>query len=94
MAIYVNFAGNQATFDLAEVVPLHAGKELVIELWDPDSGNNRVTIKEPDGTLPQCTWNSTDGRSGGPMGCNITFGNLVQRQPHADSNPDRQRLRL
>ncbi|MGB5379529.1 MAG: pilus assembly protein TadG-related protein [Acidimicrobiia bacterium] len=74
MAIYANFAGNQATFDLAEVVPLHAGKELVIELWDPDSGNNRVTIRQPDGSLPQCTWSATDGRSGGPMGCDIGFG--------------------
>lgn len=74
MAIYANFAGNRATFDLAEVAGVHAGKDLVIELWDPDSGNNGVRIEDPYGTLPTCTWNSTDGRSGGPMGCDISYG--------------------
>jgi len=73
MAIYANFAGNQATFNLAEVPQVHAGKDLVIELWDPDSGNNGVRIEMPDGTLPDCTWTSTDGRSG-PLGpCDISY---------------------
>lgn len=74
MSIYVNFDTSSATFNLAEVYPVHAGKELVIELWDPDSGNNGVEIRLPDGTLPTCTWNSTDGRSGGPMPCDISYG--------------------
>jgi len=66
MAIYANFSGNQATFNLAEVYPVHAGKQLVIELWDPDSGNNNVEIRLPDGSLPNCTWTSTDpARPGG-----------------------------
>ncbi len=74
MAIYVNFAGSSATFNLAEVYPVHAGKQLVIELWDPDSGNNGVEIRLPDGTLPSCTWSNLDGsRSGGPMPCDINF---------------------
>ena len=74
MAVYVNFSGNTSTFNLAEVYPVHAGKELVIELWDPDSGNNGVEIYMPDGTLPQCTWNSTDGRSGALGPCDINYG--------------------
>ncbi len=73
MAVYVNFDGNTSTFNLAEVYPVHAGKELVIELWDPDSGNNGVEIYRPDGTLPQCTWSATDGRSGGPGACDINY---------------------
>ena len=74
MAVYVNFDGNTSTFNLAEVYPVHAGKELVIELWDPDSGNNGVEIYMPDGTLPQCSWTATDGRSG-PLGpCDINYG--------------------
>jgi len=73
MAIYANFAGNQATFNLAEVPQVHAGKDLVIELWDPDSGNNGVRIEMPDGTLPACTWTSTDGRSGALGPCDISY---------------------
>jgi len=73
MAVYVNFAASQATFNLAEVPQVHAGKDLVIELWDPDSGNNGVRIEMPDGTLPDCTWTSTDGRSGALGGCDISY---------------------
>ncbi|MFV2000319.1 MAG: pilus assembly protein TadG-related protein [Acidimicrobiia bacterium] len=73
MAVYVNFASSQATFNLAEVPQIHAGKDLVIELWDPDSGNNGVRIEMPDGTLPDCTWTSTDGRSGSLAGCDISY---------------------
>jgi putative Flp pilus-assembly TadE/G-like protein len=73
MAIYANFPGNQATFNLAEVPEVHAGKELVIELWDPDSGNNGVRIEMPDGTLPDCSWTATDGRSGALAPCDISY---------------------
>ena len=73
MAIYANFAGNEATFNLAEVPDVHAGKQLVIELWDPDSGNNGTRINMPDGTLPPCSWSATDGRSGTLGGCNINY---------------------
>jgi hypothetical protein len=74
MAVYVNFASNKATFNLAEVPEVHKGKELVIELWDPDSGNSGVRIETPTGALPDCSWNSTEGSdSGGALiPCNIT----------------------
>ncbi len=65
MAVYVNFASNQATFNLAEVPEVHAGKDLVIELWDPDSGNSGVRIELPDGTLPDCSWSGTEGSGTG-----------------------------
>ena len=71
MSIYANFPGGNATFDLAEVYPVHAGKELVIELWDPDSGNESVSILKPDGNGPSCTWTSTDGHSGSSPTCDI-----------------------
>jgi len=64
-AVYVNFASNQATFTLAEVPVVHAGKDLVIDLWDPDSGNSGVRMEMPDGTLPLCTWTSADGNGSG-----------------------------
>ncbi|MEZ5176209.1 MAG: TadE/TadG family type IV pilus assembly protein [Acidimicrobiia bacterium] len=73
MAIYANFAGNQATFNLAEVPEVHRGKDLVIELWDPDSGNNGVRVELPDGSLPDCSWTATDGRSGALAPCDFNF---------------------
>jgi hypothetical protein len=74
MSVYVNLSGNTSQFNLAEVYPVHAGKDLVIELWDPDSGNNGIQINRPDGTLPTCSWSNLDGsRSGGPMPCDINF---------------------
>jgi len=74
MAVYVNFSGSNATFNLAEVQPVHAGKQLVIELWDPDSGNNGVEIRLPDGSLPQCSWsNLDDSRGQDNIPCDINF---------------------
>jgi hypothetical protein len=74
MAVYVNFSGSSATFNLAEVQPVHAGKQLVIELWDPDSGNNGVEIRLPDGSLPQCSWhNLDDSRGQDNIPCDINF---------------------
>ncbi|MCL1595725.1 MAG: Tad domain-containing protein [Actinomycetia bacterium] len=73
MSIYANFTSSKATFNLARVPEVHAGKDLVIELWDPDSGNNGVRIEMPDGTLPPCTWTATDGRSGSLAPCDISY---------------------
>ncbi len=71
MSIYVNFSGQTATFDLAEVQPVHAGKEMVVELWDPDSGNIKTEIFKPDGTSPSCTWSAT-GATYDP--CSVSYG--------------------
>jgi hypothetical protein len=65
MAVYVNFSGNTSTFNLAEVQEVHAGKELVIELWDPDSGNDGTQIFMPNGSSPPCTWSNPSGTRGG-----------------------------
>ena len=74
MAVYVNFDGNTSTFNLAEVQQVHAGKDLVIELWDPDSGNNGVQIFMPDGTSPPCDWSNLDGSRGASLvACDINF---------------------
>ncbi len=73
MAVYVNFSGNQATLDLAEVQDVHAGKDLVIELWDPDSGNAGTAIIMPDGTLPPCTWNKIGEAENTLTNCDINY---------------------
>jgi hypothetical protein len=82
MAIYVNFANNQATFDLAEVAEVHAGKELVIELWDSDSGIDNVRVRPPTGTTP-CTWTATTGQSGSHAAdCDIPTGSYNFNDHH------------
>ncbi len=74
MALYVNFASNSATFDLAEVAEVHAGKQLVIELWDSDSGIGNVAVKTPNGSGPACTWTASTGQSGSESDCSIPTG--------------------
>jgi hypothetical protein len=73
MAIYANFTAASATFPLAEVQPVHAGKQLVIELWDPDSGNNGTTVRFPDASIPTCTWSNIDGSQGATQSCAISY---------------------
>jgi hypothetical protein len=73
MAVYVNFATNEATLNLAEVQPVHAGKDLVIELWDPDSGNQGTAIIMPDGSMPPCSWNKIGQPASDLPTCNITY---------------------
>jgi Flp pilus assembly protein TadG len=73
MAVYVNFASNSATFDLAEVPEVHAGKDLVIDLWDSDSGIGNVLVRAPGGSTA-CTWTATSGQGGTSNTCNIPTG--------------------
>ena len=56
MSIYANVNAGLTNFFLAEVAELHAGKRLVIELFDPGdaSGDNLLTIVDPSGESPPC----------------------------------------
>ena len=95
MAIYANFTGSSAQFNLAEVPQVHAGKDLVIELWDADSGNNGVRIELPDGTLPQCSAVATDGRdSGGLIACDINFNNDLSPTGGGSFDDDHLQIRI
>lgn len=83
MAVYVNFSANTARLNLAEVQDVHAGKDLVIELWDPDSGNNGTTIIMPDGSLPPCSWSNLDGPEGGTLAaCDINYASNLFNNKH------------
>ena len=72
MAIYANFA-DITTFYMAEVDPIHAGKYLVIDLWDPGDarGNHSIEILHPNGSVPPCDWVSSNGSSASPASCEI-----------------------
>jgi hypothetical protein len=74
MAVYVNFPGSHPTLNLAEVQPVHAGKDMVIELWDPDSGNTGTHILKPSGAsgdTPTCDWIDSGGGSHVNEPCDI-----------------------
>lgn len=77
MSIYSNVDGasGDTVFYLAEVDPIHAGKDLVVSLWDPGdaSGNHSMRVRMPNGTMPPCTWTSTNSSYAGgtEAACNI-----------------------
>jgi len=69
MAIFVNVDGTTGNteFHLSEVLEVHAGKTLVVELFDPGdaSGKHSVEIRDPSGTAPACTWTAKEHNGGG-----------------------------
>jgi Putative Flp pilus-assembly TadE/G-like len=64
MSIYANVDGTlgNTVFYLAKVEEIHAGKTLVIELWDPGDakGNHAVEIWDPFGHMPPCEWGKAE----------------------------------
>jgi hypothetical protein len=69
MAIFANVDGavGNTEFYLTEVEELHAGKTLVIELFDPGDakGNHSVEIIDPSGNNPPCTWQANQHNGSG-----------------------------
>lgn len=69
MSIYANVDGDagDTEFYLAEVAEVHAGKTLIIELWDPGDadGNHSVEIWNPYGTALPCTWEADEHNGSG-----------------------------
>jgi hypothetical protein len=69
MAIFANVDGTvgNTEFYLTEVAELHAGKTLVIELFDPGDakGNHSVEIIDPSGNNPECTWQANQHNGSG-----------------------------
>lgn len=82
MSVYTNVSSGTSTIYLAEIDPIHAGKKLLVDLYDPgeDNGNAYFTIKPPTGAVSgnqiACDYESyrEDGslhRSGSPSNCRI-----------------------
>ena len=74
MSIYANLSGTQASFYLAQVDPVYAGKTLDIMLFDPGEGASSIEILDPNGNPATFTWTTpcnpptapSGGCSGGP----------------------------
>ncbi len=69
MAAYTNLSGGLQAFYFAQIERVHAGKQMVIELFDPGevSGNGFLRFQSPDGnaySYATFDWVSDDGRSG------------------------------
>lgn len=57
-----NSGTGTATVYLAQIDAVHAGKRLELRFFDPgeSSGNAYMTVKNPSGGTPNCTWAATN----------------------------------
>lgn len=79
MSIYANVNAGLTEFYLAEVEAIHAGKELILNLWDPGdaAGNHSVTILDPFGNPPACHIETTIPSSADLATCTIATSSSV-----------------
>jgi hypothetical protein len=79
MSIYANLggtAGSTATFYLAEVAALHAGKTMQLTLFDSGEGAQKIEVLDPNGAAATFSWhtpcNPPTAPTGGCSGSNVT----------------------
>jgi hypothetical protein len=58
MSIFANLRGTQASFYLADVGPEHAGKTMVVSLFDPGEGASRLEVLDPNGNPVRFDWST------------------------------------
>ena len=58
ISVFANTTAGTAEFFLAEIDPIHAGKKLVLELWDPGEGGSLLKILQPNGSAANLVWRS------------------------------------
>jgi Flp pilus assembly protein TadG len=61
MSIFANQTGSSATFYLAQVDPVYAGKTMQIDLFDPGEGASRLEILDPNGNPVNFGWTTPCG---------------------------------
>jgi hypothetical protein len=72
MSVFANQKSATADFFLAEIDPIHVGKTLQVELFDPGEGGSDIRMRRPTGantwTDATFSWTSTNPNypSGGP----------------------------
>jgi hypothetical protein len=71
--------GSTAEFFLAQIGPEHAGKTMVVTLWDPAEGGQTLRIQRPTGTntwaFETFDWSSSGGASGNDVSSIDVAGN-------------------
>lgn len=68
MALYASKPGGTAEFYLAQVDAVHAGKEMVITLFDPGEGGKAIEVLDPNGDPVSFDWATVDDLSPGHSG--------------------------
>jgi Flp pilus assembly protein TadG len=80
MSIFANISGSQASFYLAQVDPVHAGKTMRITLFDTGEGASQLEILDPNGNPAQFSWstpcNPPTAPSGGCSANNVNALNV------------------
>lgn len=70
ISVFAGQSSSTADFYLAEIEPIHAGKTMRIELFDPGEGGNNIRILRPNGANSWAEasfrWTVDGGASGGP----------------------------
>ncbi len=92
MSIYANLAGATATFYLAEVAALHAGKTMQLTLFDAGEGAQTIEVLDPLGAVAAFSWRTPCSPptppSGGCSATNVTSLNVgsTGTQPYSGLN--------
>lgn len=70
ISVFADQKGSTADFFLAEIEPIHVGKKLQIDLFDPGEGGDNIQLRRPTGANTwdgvSFTWSASNGESGGP----------------------------
>jgi hypothetical protein len=56
ISIFANQSGSQADFYLAQIDPVHAGKTMAVDLFDPGEGAQSIQILDPNGAVTDFNW--------------------------------------
>lgn len=97
MSIFANLggtSGSTATFYLAQVDPVHAGKTMEVILFDSGEGAQKIEVLDPNGAPATFSWrtpcNPPTAPTGGCSGSNVTSLNVsgtgTQPYPGLQSN--------
>jgi len=65
MSIFANQTGSSASFYLAQVDPVYAGKTMKVDLFDPGEGASKLEILDPNGNPVNFDWTTPCGTVNG-----------------------------
>lgn len=91
ISVLATSTASNANFFLAEIDPIHAGKQMEITLFDPGEGGNYIQILAPNGVPVNFSYRTADGATGltgsgtqlDVSGCNSS---MTQIGPNRASN--------
>jgi len=88
MSVFANASGSAAEFFLASIGQEHSGKTMVIDLFDPGEGGDRLRLIDPNGNFVNFTYRIVPRYSGeaAPAGGFGPFAN--QSQVNISANGD------